>query len=210
MTTYKRIDGDYYIQTINDDDYVYIDTHTLDVSGNLNVAGNLTYINVTELNVTDPFIVLNSSNTGTYPPNAGVLTHKTSSDYAGIRYNRNSDAWELSTSTSASGTTGSWTSIATGNTTTPAGGSNTEIQFNDAGSFGGNVAFTFNYTTKAVGLDGKIVLADQASTPSLVANSTVLYANTQGSGGTGLYFVDGTTSDELVSKAKAIVYSIIF
>jgi hypothetical protein len=38
----------------------------------------------------------------------------------------------------------------------------------------------------------------------------VLYGNIAGSGGTGVYFVDGSTSDELVSKSKAIVYGIIF
>ena len=100
MTSYKRIDGDYYITTINPGDKVYIQTEEVDVAGNLTVSGNLTYINVTELNVTDPFILVNASNTGTYSSNSGLLTHKTSSDYAGLRYNNNSAQWEISTSTS--------------------------------------------------------------------------------------------------------------
>ena len=89
MTSYKRIDGDYYIQTIDPPTQkVYIDTDTT-VSGNLTVQGNLTYINVTELNVKDPFILVNSSNTGTYSSNSGLLTHRTASNFAGLRYNNN-------------------------------------------------------------------------------------------------------------------------
>ena len=221
MNTKKRIDGDYYIETINADDRVYIETDTLEVDGNLVVSGNLTYINTEELNITDPFIVLNSSNTATYAANAGVLTHKTASDYAGIRYSVDNDRWELSTATSASGETGTWDAIGTASAGSP-GGPNTAIQFNNAGTFGGEAEFTWDQDTDTlsitgivsatgnVAVDGAIQLADQSSAPASVANTTVLYANTVGSGGTGVYFVDGSTSDELVSKSKAIVYGIIF
>jgi len=209
MTTYKRIDGDYYIQTVNDWDHVYIDTSNVYISGNLQVSGNVTYIDVTELNVTDPFIVLNSSNTSSYASNAGILTHKTASDYAGIRYNDDAGQWELSTSTSSSGTTGSWTVISTGAMSSP-GGANTDIQFNDSGTFGGNSNFSFDYANSQVSLDGSVIFTNQGSNPSVVASSTVLYSNTPGSGDTGLYFVSPVASDELISKSKAIVYSIIF
>ena len=35
-------------------------------------------------------------------------------------------------------------------------------------------------------------------------------ADTAAGGGTGIFFVDGSTNDELVSKSKAIVYGLIF
>jgi hypothetical protein len=105
MNTKKRIDGDYYIETINAGDMVHINSD-LDVDGNLTVNGNITYINTEQLDVKDPFIILNSSNTSTYAANAGVLTHKTSSDYAGIRYNTVAGYWEISSSTSDTGETG--------------------------------------------------------------------------------------------------------
>ena len=159
MNTKKRIDGDYYIQTINPDDRVYIDTDTVEVDGNLVVNGNLTYINTEQLNVKDPFIMVNSSNTATYSANSGVLTHKTASTYAGIRYSADDNQWQISINT---------------------------------------------------GTNGPIQLADQSSVPAAVATTTVLYANVAGSGGTGVYFVDGAITDELVSKSKAIVYGIIF
>lgn len=208
MSTFKRIDGDYTIQSINDTDKIVIDSNRVEITGNLEVSGNLTYINTEELEVKDPFVVLNSSNTSTYMSNSGVLTHKTSSTYAGIRYNTTAGQWELSNSTDDTGATGTWVAIASGSGS--AAGSNTQVQFNDDGTFGAEANFTYDKDTNLLSLDGAVVLADQSSAPSSVANSTVLYANAVGGGGTGVYFVDGSTSDELVSKSKAIVYGIIF
>jgi hypothetical protein len=210
MTSYKRIDGDYYIQTIDPPTQkVYIDTDTT-VSGNLTVQGNLTYINVDELNVKDPFILVNSSNTGTYSSNSGLLTHRTASNFAGIRYNNTSAQWELSSSTDTTGLTGSWTPIATGSTVVP-GGANTAVQFNDgSGAFGGNANLTFDYATSRLTLTGTAALAYQSAPPTSVANTATMVANTPGSGGTGIYSTNGSDQDELISKSKAIVFSIIF
>ena len=209
MTSYKRIDGDYYIQTIDPPTQkVYIDTDTT-VSGNLTVQGNLTYINVTELNVKDPFILVNSSNTGTYSSNSGLLTHRTASNFAGLRYNNNTAQWELSSSTDTTGLTGSWTPIATGNAAVP-GGANTAVQFNNSGVFGGNAGLTFDYATSRLTLTGTAALAYQSAPPTTVANAATMVANTAGSGGTGIYFTNGSDQDELISKSKAIFFSIIF
>lgn len=211
MTTYKRIDGDYHIESIDTGaDDVIVTTRTLQVNGNLDVYGNLTYINTTELEVSDPFILLNSSNTASYQSNSGIVTHKTSSTYAGLRYNQDANQWEISTDTNAAGTSGTWDAIDAGGGAITPGGSNTNIQFNNSGSFGGDANFSFDSATNSVELDGAIVLKDQGSVPSSSAGNTIIYANTAGSGGSGVYVVDGSTNEELVSKAKAIVFSIIF
>jgi len=213
MNTKKRIDGDYYIETINTEDRVYINTNTMEVDGNLVVSGNITYINTEVLDVKDPFIVTNSSNTATYASNAGLLTHKTASTFAGIRYNTTDNKWEISTSTSETGETGTWNEIGTAEAGNVAG-ANTQVQFNDEGSFGASANFTFTDTSQLnvagnINLTAGLQLADSSS-PGSVANTTVLYGNVAGSGGTGVYFVDGSTEDELVSKSKAIVFGIIF
>lgn len=208
MTSYKRIDGDYYIQTIDPPTQkVYIDTDTT-VTGNLTVQGNLTYINVDELNITDPFIVLNASNTATYAANSGVLTHITSNTFAGIRYSDDSGQWELSVSTSSSGETGTWTPIVSGGIT--AAGANTEIQYNDGGTLGANSAFRFDYANSRLTIDGTTALGYRSIPPTTVANSATLVANVPSGGATGLYFNNNGSSDELISKTQAIVYSLIF
>lgn len=208
MAAYKRIDGDYNIITLNSEDNVIVDTHTLEVRGNLDVSGNLTYINVTELNVTDPFILLNASNTGSYASNAGVLTHKTATTFAGIRYNDTAGEWQISTSTSTSGETGTWVPIATGSTT--AAGNTGEIQFNTSGSFDASSNLAFDAGNSKLTLQGHEVLGNIATAPSAVANSVAIYHNAEGSGGTGVYVKSSTVEDELVSKSKAIVFAIIF
>ena len=208
MATYKRIDGDYAITTLNSADNVTITTHTLEVVGNLDVSGNLTYINVTELNIQDPFILLNASNTGSYASNSGVLTHTAASTFAGIRYNATATQWEISSSTDTTGLSGTWSAIATGNATV--GGANTEVQFNDGGSFGGNANLTFDKAVSKLTVQGQMVLGNIGTTPSSTANAAALYNKAVGSGGTGVYVKSSTVDDELVSKSAAIVFAIIF
>lgn len=208
MATYKRIDGDYAITTLNSADNVTITTHTLEVVGNLDVSGNLTYINVTELNIQDPFILLNASNTGSYASNSGVLTHTAASTFAGIRYNATATQWEVSSSTDTTGLTGTWSAIATGNATVA--GANTQVQFNDGGSFGGNANLTFDKAVSKLTVQGHLVLGNIGTTPASTANSAALYNKLEGSGGTGLYVKSPTVDDELVSKSAAIVFAIIF
>lgn len=209
MSAYKRIDGDYTIATINLEDNVIIETNTLKVFGNLDVEGNLTYINVSELEVKDPFIVLNTSNTGTYASNSGVLTHKTSSDFAGIRYNTNSGSWEISSSTSATGETGTWTGIATGNLSGAAAGSNTQIQYNNNNNFGADANLSYDFAANKLTLNGYQAFGNIGSAPAIVANSAVLYNSVTGAGGTGMYVKSATVNDELCSRSAAIIFSLI-
>ncbi len=209
MKNYKRVDGDYTIEIIDAENVLTLDSTTVAVTGNLEVSGNVTYINTEQLQVNDPFMLLNRSNTESYSSNAGILTHRTSTTYAGLRYNNDAGQWEISSSTDEDGTSGTWQAIAGGGAGTVSG-ANTQVQFNDDGAFGAEAAFTYDKDTNQIALDGSIALTDQGSAPSNVGSATVLYANTAGSGGTGVYVVDGATNEELVSKSKAIVFGIIF
>jgi hypothetical protein len=205
MATHKRVDGTYYIETINNVDNVEITTHTVKVFGNLDVQGNITYIDTTELDITDPFITLAANNTGLYS-NVGILAQKSSgpNTYASLRWNTTSGTWQVSPDNST------FVNIATGNVATTPGGANTNIQFNNVGSFGGNVNYSFDVANAQVILQGHQVFGNIATAPSAVANSVAVYHNITGSGGTGLYVKSPLVQDELVSKSKAIVFAIIF
>ena len=204
MKNFKRVDGDYTIQLINTTDVLTLDSTTVEVTGNLEVTGNVTYINTEQMNVADPFVLINDNDSDNYANRAGILVHKSSSEYAGIRYNRDLNLWQINQgSTDEDGLIGTWNSFG-------AGGTNTHVQFNDSGSLGGESAFTYKKDTNQIGLDGSIALTDQSSAPANVANATVLYANTAGSGGSGVYVKDDNINDELVTKSKAVVFGIIF
>jgi hypothetical protein len=205
MATHKRVDGTYYIETINNIDNVEITTHTVKVFGNLDVQGNITYIDTTELDITDPFITLAANNTGVYS-NVGILTQKTSgpATYASLRFNTTTGTWQISPDNST------FANIASGNVSTNPGGVNTNIQFNSAGAFGGNANYAFDVANVKVTLQGHQVFGNIATAPAAVANSVAVYHNAEGSGGTGLYVKSPSVEDELVSKSKAIVFAIIF
>ena len=53
-------------------------------------------------------------------------------------------------------------------------------------------------------------LTAQGGDPAAVAGTTHLYAKTQSGGGTGLFYVNTSSSGELVSKAKAQIFGLIF
>jgi hypothetical protein len=205
MATHKRVDGTYYINTINSVDNVEITTHTVKVFGNLDVQGNITYIDTTELDITDPFITLAANNTGAYS-NVGILAQKTSAPntFASLRWNTTSGTWQISPDNVT------FSDIAAGNTSTTPGGVNTDIQFNNAGAFGGNVNYSFDVANARVTLQGHQVFGNIATAPAAVANSVAVFHNAEGSGGTGLYVKSPSVEDELVSKSKAIVFAIIF
>jgi len=208
MPTQKRIDGDYVITTINPPDDVIVTTNTLVVNGNLDVMGNLTYINVDELNIRDPFIILNASNTSTYASNSGVLTHETDTQFAGIRYNANTNAWELSVNTDSTGLAGTWNPIDSGGIGVP-GAPFTSIQFNSSGAFGGDADFTFDAANSAVTLQGHQVFGNIGTAPGVTANAVAVYHNAVADGDSGLYVQSAAGSDELITRQRSVFYSLI-
>jgi hypothetical protein len=199
MATYKNISSDWYISVDNGVGTIYID-------GNLDVSGNITY--VSEIAVNDAFIIVAANNTGTVNDMGLVATKVANSAYAGLRFDVTANAWQISSSVAANGAPiASYANIATGNATVA--GANTQLQFNDSSSFGASANLTFNKNTNRLTLTGHQALANVA-TPANVSNSVVIYSNAVSAGGTGLYFTSAAANDELVSKSKAIVFSIIF
>ena len=202
MATVKNTSGNYTI-TVADG------LGLLTINADLDVVGNITYINSTELKVTDPFITVAANNNGAIQ-SMGLVAQKTTTTFAGLRFNTVTGDWEISDSVDDNGgPIQPYQPIAYGNiVATPAAPVNS-VQFNNAGAFGGNSRFTFDVVNSKLGITGQLVLGNIATIPAATANSAALYNDTEGAGGTGVYVRSTTVSDELISKRKAIVYSLV-
>lgn len=208
MSTFKTTSGDY---TVNLGPYDTGNTKwtgTMNVNGNLNVAGNITY--VTDIAVNDAFIIVAANNTGTVT-DMGLVATKGTGLYAGLRFDVASNVWQVSSSVNLDGSpVAAYANINTGGGAAFVGGTNTQVQFNDGGTFGATANLTFNKVTNVLTLQGSQTLGNIGSTPSSVSNSVVIYNKAQGSGDTGLYVVSATADDELTAYKKAKLLSIIF
>ena len=199
MTTYKNTSGDYTITGDNGLGIFTVNYANTVFNGNLTYTGNLTTV--------DDFITVAANNTGVIT-DMGLLAQANTTHFAGLRFNTTANVWQISSSVYSNGApVTAYANIATGNATVA--GANRNIQFNNSGSFAGNANFSFDFANGRVTLTGSQAFGNIA-TPANVSNTIVLYGNSVGSGGTGLYVTSASAADELVSKAKAIVYSIIF
>lgn len=214
MPTHKRIDGDYTITTVNSADTVTVDTHTMEVLGNLIVRGNVTYIEVTELTVDDPFVTVAANNSGTGNtavfPNQGLVAQTGSNTFAGLRFHNDTQTWQVSDNVDANGDPiTAYANIGVGNSL-PGGPANS-VQYNSgASTFGGDAALLFDSGQAQLALSGHLALGNIGSAPAAVANSTVIYHNEIGAGDTGVYVRSAVVQDELVSRRRAVVFGLIF
>ena len=184
MSTVKRLTGDYTIDTIGATANVIVDSHTLKVLGNLEVYGNSVTITTANLAVTDNFITLNEGETGAGVTlgTAGFYIDRGTAANVGVRWNETLDKWQAT----ENGTT--WSFILQSNV----GGTGITRVHDDAlPSLGGNL----NIWNRSIYAN--------------VAN-VVVYANTVGTGQTGLYVNTAvSTNRELITKTKSIIYGLI-
>ena len=207
MATVKTTSGDYTINVGPYDSGNAKWAGTMSVNGNLNVAGNITY--VTDIAVNDAFIIVAANNTGTVT-DMGLVATKGTSSYAGLRFDVAANAWQISSSVNIDGSpVAAYANINTGGGGAFVGGANTEIQFNDGGVFGATANLTFNKVTNVLTLQGSQTLGNIGTAPSSVANSVVIYNNALGPGGSGLYAITTTTNAELTAYNKAKLLAII-
>jgi hypothetical protein len=105
MATFKRISGDYTIQSAGAGDNVNINTNTLTVNGNLVVTGNSTSINTTNTSIWDNIITLNANLSPATAPtlNAGIEVNRGSSANVALRWNETVRNWQVTTDGSTYG-----------------------------------------------------------------------------------------------------------
>ena len=201
MATYKNISSDWYISVDSGVGTIYVD-------GNLDVAGNITY--VSDIAVNDAFIIVAANNTGTVTSMGLVATRVANTSFAGLRYDATANAWQISTSVSANGApVAAYANIATGTVTVA--GANTQVQFNDGGSFGATANLTFDKSINQLTITaGSQRLGNIGTAPAAVANSAVLYNLAPDLGASGVYARTTSTEDELITAVRARLFSIIF
>ena len=73
----------------------------------------------------------------------------------------------------------------------------------------GNIKLETNGTGK-VQITYALQLDSHGATPAAVSNASLVYGGTVGAGNTGVYFRNTVKNDELISKSKALVFSMIF
>lgn len=179
-----------------DAETVYLDAVDAYITGNLHVSGVYDTTTVTNTNVQDKDIALNVGETGwgvggnASPGTSGLIVDRGLQANVALRWNETTDVWEITTDGS------------TYNNIITSGTGLTAVVDDIDPELGGNLSTNGFHI--------------QLDTPTInppvgnVAGISLLYAANVGSAGSGLFVVNSeTASEELVTKSKAIVFSII-
>ena len=213
MSQTKRVSGDYTIVATGG---TTIDS-ALTVTGNLTITGTTTTVETTNTEITDRIILLNKgeSGSGVTGVTSGIEIERGSTANALLVFDESTDTFRISYDGGSTFVTVSTTVGGSGleniveDTTPQLGG---DLDINGFNITSANTNQDINIIPSGTGnvvVDSGIRLNDQ-SAPSAVTNSTIVYAAATTGGGTGVHFVDGSTTGEMVSKTKAIVFGLIF
>lgn len=223
MSTTKRILGDYNVKTLDSNGNIagniVMSAETIRIIGDMTVSGNMTTVSSTNLEVSDNIIVVNYGETGAGVTldEAGFMVDRGSLPNVAMVWDESQLQWLFSDYTGqlkplVTSLDGDLNPSLGGNLNT----NNYQIQsiassdlvLNAIGT--GNVVLTAN--AGAIEFDTYIRLVKQSSDPTALANNNYFYHKTVAGGGSGLYFTNTESSpntDELVSKQRALVYSLI-
>lgn len=213
MSQTKKVSGAYTIAATGG---TTVDS-ALTVTGNLTITGTTTTVETTNTEITDRIILLNKgeSGAGVTGVTSGLEIDRGSTANALLVFDDSTDTFRISYDGGSSFVTVSTTVGGSGleniveDTTPQLGG---DLDINGFNITSANTNQDINIIPSGTGnvvVDSGIRLNDQ-SAPSAVTNSTIVYAAATTGGGTGVHFVDGSTTGELVSKTKAIVFGLIF
>jgi hypothetical protein len=203
------------------------DNITLD--GNVTITGQTTLGNVEEVTVQqtlieDNFITLNrgggsaSGITPTDPvdgvPAAGIEVDRGDLTNAKLRYNETDDRWELTndgvTYLAISATAGGGGLENVVEDLTPQLGGDLDVNGQNIVSVSnGDITVVPDGTGKLI-LNTYIRMEQVASAPSMAAGYATIYADTLNIGGSGVFVSNSLGQDELITRKKAIVFSIVF
>ena len=205
MSTTKRIyGGDYNIVTETDQANINMYTDTVFISGNLVVGGNATAVSKTDLDVTDNIIVLNKGETGAGVTlgYSGIQIDRGTAPYVYIEYRESDQKWIAT----EDGTTVKYLLTSTS-------GGTIHVKDDTAPQLGGNLDVLtrtiFSSSTQQVKIDSNLALIVDTVTPTAISNYNTIYATTPAGGGSGVYQTSLSNSDELASRNRALLFSLV-
>lgn len=209
MSTIKRLSGDYYVKTLQTGSSITLESTTINLLGNLNVFGNASYTSVANAAVYDNYITLNEGYPQTSDPNfdAGIIINRGSFSNVQLRWTESVQKWQV---TEDGVTYRNILSSATGTTALEA------VEDDLAPALGGNLDVKNFSIGSTIGAPVRINSSNVAITisdyPAPAVSGTISFnAQLPGGGGSGLYVTNSeSTNTELITKTKAIVYSLIF
>ena len=188
MSTFKRINGDYTIQTVNVSDNIVINSGNVIIEGNLWVSGNSQSYTTNNSSITDHVITLNAGVTGPNPLGAALIVARgTGRANAAINWNETVGSWQLGEEVD-----GAYYSANIA-TESAIGSFITSVEQDLTPQLGGNL----NIYNKSI--------------YSNISGVQIWSNGAPGAGGTGVTVTNTQYTDaELINKTKSIVYSIIF
>ena len=206
MSVTKRINGNYTITTALDSTAnVTITTNTVYIDGNLRVGGNTQSITQTNTDITDNIITLNKGETG-----PGV-----SLDYSGVVFDRGDAQFQPEIRWSEPDQRWQVTNDGStyANISASSGSGSLNIIDDLAPQLGGNLDVLartiFSSNTQQVKIDSNLAMIINTVTPTAISNYNTVYAAAPDTGGSGVYQTSLVNSDELVSRNRALVFSLI-
>lgn len=214
MAKIEKVTGDL---TLDPTGNINLNSNTI-VNGDLTVVGSSTSVETTNTEIADRQIVLNKgeSGTGVTGVYSGIEIERGSTANAWFVFDESTDTFRVSTDGGVSfvnvltGVGGSGMENVVEDTTPQLGGDLETNGYNIVSAQSNEDIQLIPSGAGRVTIDAPLKITHQDSTPAASTDATIVYAGDAGSGGSGVFFVNGSTSDELVSKTKAIVYGIIF
>lgn len=214
MSIIKNASGPYVIRTINASDPIILDSGNVIINGNLFARGTSTTISTTNTDIYDNIITLNKGVTGSPILNAGITVVRGTSPNVEVRWNEGTQYWQI---TNDGSIYYNLVATTTGNTrlvddAAPQLGANLNTaNFAIRNNDGNNIYLD---PVAALQLDGNVQLKKTAGAPvpDVLNHYNIITASNVSTGGTGLYITndEGIVNQELISKSRAVVYSIIF
>jgi hypothetical protein len=211
MSIIKNVSGPYTINTIDHDDPIILDSNVVIVNGNLTVRGATTTITSSNTDIYDNTIRLNAGAVGAPILDAGIEVERGSSSDVAIRWNETVDAWQITNDGSLYQNVVSTTTGLTKLNEDPA----PQISANLITGPHYIISNTSVKIDPAVNLqlDGNLALKMFAGAPDPLPNYNILHGGNVAAGGTGIYVTtseQNIVGEELITKKRAVVYSIIF